>query len=125
MKKNQTNRLTKQHKKSKGVEGIFGTSAQQHDNSVNTVSKLAFKALKHDFPNLNFRYREKINKSEINQKLNSIDNRLGLTLFVENSSIKPDGGVVEVRDNEKNWKIILVSEAKHQGKDIENISKGF
>ena len=125
MKKNQTDRLTKQHEKSKGVEGIFGTSAQQHDNSVNAVSKITFKFLEENFPNLEFRYREKINKREINQKLNNVDDRLGVTLFVENSSIKPDGGIIEVKDDENRWRIILVSEAKHQGKDIENISKGI
>ena len=38
MKKNQTNRLSKQHKKSKGPKGIFGESAQKHDVSVKDVS---------------------------------------------------------------------------------------
>ena len=38
MKKNQTNRLSKQHKKSKGPKGIFGKGAQQHDVSVRDVS---------------------------------------------------------------------------------------
>src|SRR3989344_4996920 len=72
MKKNQTNRLSKQHKKSKGPNGI-----------------------------------------------------LGVTIFVEKSEIKPDGGIIEVKDKKGNWRIVLVSEAKHQGKDIENISKGI
>lgn len=125
MRKNQTDRLTKQHKKSKGAGGIFGRSAQQHNNSVKAVSKLTFELLEKDFPNLEFRYREKIGKSEINKKLKNIDNRLGVTLFVENSGIRPDGGVIEVKDKENRWRIILVSEAKHQGKDIENISKGI
>lgn len=125
MKKNQTDRLSKQHLKSKGVEGIFGISAQKHDGSVKTVSKLTFQSLKNDFPNLEFRYREKIDKNEINQKLNNVDNRLGVTIFVKNSGIKPDGGIIEVKDKENRWRIILVSEAKHLGKDIENISKGI
>ena len=43
----------------------------------------------------------------------------------ENSSIKPDGGIIEVKDDLGNWRIILVTEAKHQGKDIENIKKGI
>ena len=42
-----------------------------------------------------------------------------------NSSIKPDGGIIEVKDDKGNWRVILVSEAKHQGKDIENINKGL
>ncbi|MCY4562260.1 MAG: hypothetical protein OXC03_08215 [Flavobacteriaceae bacterium] len=31
---------------------------------------------------------------------------------------------MEVKDDDNNWRIILVSEAKHQGKDIDNIKKG-
>ena len=42
-----------------------------------------------------------------------------------NSSIKPDGGIIEVKDDNNEWRIVLVSEAKHQGKDIENIKKGI
>jgi type II restriction enzyme len=49
---------------------------------------------------------------------------LGQTLFVPNSRIKPDGGIIEVKDDNNNWRIVLVSEAKHQGKDIENIKAG-
>ena len=45
-------------------------------------------------------------------------------MFVDNASIIPDGGIIEVQDDNGNWRIILVSEAKHQGKDIENIEKG-
>lgn len=36
----------------------------------------------------------------------------------------PDGGIVEVQDDNGDWRIILVTEAKHQGKDIENIRNG-
>lgn len=125
MKKNQTDRLTIQHVKTKGVEGIFGKEAKLHDVSLNEVSKIVFEILKHSYPNLSFRYREKIQKKEINEKLNSIDKRLGITLFVKNSSIKPDGGIIEVQDENGNWRIVLVSEAKYQGKDIENIKKGI
>lgn len=124
MKKNQTDRLTVQHIKSKGVEGIFGGAAQSHDTSVNKVSKIVFEILQNSYETLSFRYREKIGKKEINEKLNAIDKRLGIILFVKNSSIKPDGGIVEVKDQNNNWRIVLVSEAKHQGKDIENIQKG-
>jgi len=124
MKKNQTDRLTVQHIKSKGVEGIFGDAAQSHDASVNEVSKIVFKILQNSYKALSFRYRQKIEKKEINEKLNAIDKRLGITLFVKNSSIKPDGGIIEVKDKEDQWRIILVSEAKHQGNDIENIKHG-
>ena len=44
---------------------------------------------------------------------------------MENSSIIPDGGIIEVKDDNGEWRIVLVSEAKHQGKDIENIRNGI
>ncbi len=39
MKKNQSTRLTTQHKKPKGVVGIFGENTKQHDISVGDVEK--------------------------------------------------------------------------------------
>lgn len=68
--------------------------------------------------------RKEIAKEEINRALQKIDPYLGQTLFVENANIKPDGGLIEVKDDNGNWRVVLVSEAKHQGKDIENIRKG-
>lgn len=73
---------------------------------------------------LKFRYRKDLSKKEINESLQKIDEYLGQTLFVESASIKPDGGIIEVQDDAGNWRVVLVSEAKHQGKDIENIRAG-
>ena len=73
---------------------------------------------------MKFRYRKDIEKREINSALKKIDPELGQTLYVENASIIPDGGIIEVKDDKGSWRVILVSEAKHQGKDIENIQKG-
>ncbi len=123
-KKNQSKRLTNQHKKSQGVVGIFGDEAKLHDITVGKISQLVIEQLQKDFPQLNFRYRTTISKEEINQILQKVDKELGQTLFVSNSSIKPDGGIIEVQDDNENWRVVLVSEAKHQGKDIENIQKG-
>ncbi|MCK9563059.1 MAG: hypothetical protein M0R02_10125 [Bacteroidales bacterium] len=36
----------------------------------------------------------------------------------------PDEGIIEVKDDNGNWRVILISEAKHQDKDIENIKNG-
>lgn len=124
MKKTQSNRLTAQHKLSHGVIGIFGEEAQQHDSDVANTSHIAQKRLEIEFPQLTFRYRKDISKSEINTALQRIDSYLGQTLFVKNSRIKPDGGIIEVKDDNGNWRVVLVSEAKHQGKDIENIRNG-
>lgn len=123
-KKTQSSRLTNQHKLSQGVIGIFGDNAKSHDLAVGEISNIVMKALKNEFPQLTFRYRKSINKSEINEALKNIDPELGQTLFVANSSIKPDGGLIEVRDDNDKWRVVLVTEAKHQGKDVDNIKKG-
>lgn len=124
-KKNQSERLTEQHKDSKGVVGIFGEEAKLHDMTVGEISHLVIKQLEIDYPQLSFRYRTSIRKEEINDALRKVDAELGQTLFVENSSIIPDGGIIEVKDDNGDWRIVLVSEAKHQGKDIENIRNGI
>ena len=123
-KKNQSSRLTNQHKESHGVVGIFGDEAKIHDATVGEISKLVIEYLKHKYPQLTFRYRASIPKEEINQTLQELDKELGQTLFVPNSSIKPDGGIIEVKDDNEKWRVVLVLEAKHQGKDIENIKQG-
>lgn len=125
MAKKQTDRLRVEKIRGQGPKEIFGENAQIHDESVNSFSKIVFETLKKDFPNLEFRFRDSIDKKEINEKLNSVDARLGVTIFVEKASIKPDGGIIEVKDKDDKWRIVLVCEAKHQGKDIENISKGI
>ncbi len=122
-KKNQSKRLTNQHKESQGVVGIFGNQAKSHDTTVGEISHLVIEQLEKEFPKLSFRYRTSIKKQEINQALKKIDSELGQTLFVSNSSIIPDGGIIEVKDDNDNWRVLLVTEAKHQGKDIENIQK--
>lgn len=123
-KKNQSVRLTTQHKESKGAIGIFGDEAKYHDMDVSDLSLIAKEFLEKEYTQLSFRYRKSVSKKEINETLRTIDPELGQTLFVEDSSIKPDGGIIEVKDDNGNWRVILVSEAKRQGKDIENIKQG-
>ncbi len=124
-KKNQSTRLTNQHKGSQGVVGIFGDDAKSHDFTVGKISKIVLSELEKEYQQLSFRHRESIKKDEINEALSKVDPELGQTLFVANSSIKPDGGIIEVRDDNGEWRIVLVTEAKHQGKDVENIKKGI
>ncbi|HEL2254907.1 TPA: restriction endonuclease [Streptococcus suis] len=123
-KKNQSSRLTNQHKASKGVVGIFGDEARTQDSAVGTISHLVKYELEQKYPKLKFRFRKSISKKEINDSLRKIDSELGQTLFNHNANIIPDGGIIEVRDDYGNWRVILVTEAKHQGKDIENIRAG-
>lgn len=124
MVRGQTNRLTSQNKIYKGAIGIFGKKAKIHDLHVKDIAKVVLETLKYEYPNLQFRHRKDLSKSEINESLKKIDTYLGQTLFVKNSSIIPDGGLIEVKDDFDEWRVILVSEAKYQGKDVENIKKG-
>lgn len=125
MSKKQAERLTNQHISSGGATGIFGEDAQTHEKSVVTASINVLKILQEENPRYKFRCRTEILKHEINEKLRSIDDRLGETLYVKESKIKPDGGVIEVLDSNGKWRVILVSEAKFQGKDVDNIKRGI
>ena len=125
MAKKQTDRLRIEKVRGQGPKEIFGENAKRHDKSVNNFSKVIFETLKNDFPHLEFRFRKSIEKKEINEKLNAVDSRLGITIFLEKAKISPDGGIIEVKDKNGKWRFVLVCEAKHQGKDIENISKGI
>ncbi len=124
-KKNQSQRLSKQHKESLGVTNIFTDEAKLHDMGVSSISKLVMQKLENEFKGLSFRHRAGITKREINSVLQGLDSELGRTLFVQSSKIKPDGGIIEVKDDDGNWRVILITEAKYQGKDIENIQKGI
>lgn len=124
MKKGQSNRLTTQQKEGQSPITIFHKDAQIHDKEVGNTSLFVIKQLEYEFPMLTFRYRKDLSKKEINEALQRIDKYLGQTLFVESASIRPDGGLIEVQDDNGNWRVVLVSEAKHQGKDIENIKEG-
>ena len=124
MKKGQSNRLTEQQKEGQGPITIFHKDAQIHDKEVGNTSLFVKKQFEFEFPMLTFRYRNTLSKKEINEALKKVDCYLGQTLFVESARIKPDGGIIEVKDDEGIWHIVLVSEAKHQGKDIENIKNG-
>ncbi|WP_120832546.1 EcoRI family type II restriction endonuclease [Helicobacter pylori] len=124
-KKNQSQRLSRQHKESLGVANIFTDEARLHDMGVSSISKLVMQKLEDEFKSLSFRHRASITKEEINSVLQGLDSELGRTLFIQSSKIKPDGGIIEVKDDDGNWRVILITEAKYQGKDIENIQKGI
>lgn len=123
--KQQSDRLTAQQKAAEGVIGIFDEEAQNHDKKVSDNSQIAMCMLQEEFPMLTFRYRKSISKQEINEALHEIDNELGQTLFLKSASIIPDGGLIEVIDDNGKWHIVVVSEAKFQGKDIDNIKAGI
>ena len=123
--KGQSRRLVIQQELAGGPVGIFGAEAKRHDLSVRNVMKIIFESLQNSSPALSFRHRSEIPKQEINRRLQEIDSNLGKVLFVQNSRIKPDGGIIEVLDNTGKYRIVLVSESKHQGNDVEKIKAGI
>jgi type II restriction enzyme len=122
--KGQALRLGIQQELGGGPLTIFGAAAQKHDLSIREVTAGVLAELAVEHPNLEFRQRDSLSKSEIHKKLTGIDPRLGQALFVASSSIRPDGAITEVKDRNGNWRVILVGESKHQGNDIEKITAG-
>ena len=123
--KGQSRRLEKQHERAGGPLGIFGEEAKLHDLSIRAVMEMITEKMKRQYPDLVFRHRKEVSKKEINDKLASVDPSLGQVLFVQRASIKPDGGIIEVKDRSGNYRVALVSESKHQGNDIEKIRAGI
>ena len=107
MKKGQSDRLTAQQKEGQGPISIFHEDAQIHDKEVGNTSLFVKSQLEFEFPMLTFRYRKDLSKKEINLALQKVDNYLGQTLFVESASIRPDGGLIEVQDDDGNWHVVL------------------
>ena len=122
--KGQALRLGIQQELGGGPLTIFGAAAQKHDMSIREVAAGVLVKLAEEFPNLEFKLRTALSKREINAKLREFDPRLGQTLFVQSASIRPDGGITEVRDRHGRWRVILVGESKHQGNDVEKILAG-
>ena len=118
-------RLRKTHTDFGGGQGIYGQEAKTHDKKTGDASKYVFNILRNAFPSHQFRHRFKLPKSEINRKLREINPQLGVTQFVGTSSVKPDGGIIEVRDVNGEWRLILVGEAKKQGTNVERIKEGL
>ena len=122
--KGQVSRLSQQHTQAGGFSGLFGLAARSHDLSTKQATILVQEMLMEQFPQLNFRIRKTLQKSEIHSVMNKLDRSLGQQLFVATANIQPDGGILEVQDKYGNWRVILVSEAKHQGNDVANILAG-
>ncbi|WP_417309848.1 EcoRI family type II restriction endonuclease [Devosia sp.] len=122
--KGQAFRLGVQQELGGGPLTIFGAAAKKHDLSIREVTAGVLIKLSEQYPHLEFQLRSALSKKQINEKLRSFDARLGQALFVESASIRPDGGIAEVKDQHGRWRVILVGESKHQGNDVEKIIAG-
>lgn len=121
---NQSNGLPQQLNVTQDVIETSENEAKSQDFTAGEISHKVYHQLALEYLNLEFRHRRSIEKKEINLALKKVDLELGQTLFVDSSTIVPDGGIIEVKDDNGNWRVILISEAKSQGKDIDNIKKG-
>lgn len=122
--KGQSRRLEKQHERAGGPKGIFGEASKRHDTRAKAVMATIVEELKKRHAGLTFHHRMEVSKKEINDRLTAIDPSLGKVLFVGNSSVKPDGGIIEVKDTSGSCRVVLVCESKHQGNDVEKIRSG-
>lgn len=121
----QSQRLSRQHEDAGGPRGTFSGPAWDHDQSIAKVMERVTDELRLEYPHVLFRHRRSIPKQEINERLAAIDARLGKVLYVKNAEIRPDGGIVEVQDRCGQYRVVLASEAKHQGNDVEKIRAGI
>ena len=94
-----------------GGRGIFNEDALGHEVGMQeSVSKLIL-VLQKEYPNIEFVWKKKITKSEIVSKVNP---KVPYRSEAETSFVSPDGGVLFIRYEEKDYPI-LISEAKKQG----------
>lgn len=122
--KGQSERLSVHKTETGGPLEIFHKLAKEHDASVKMGAQNIKTVLELENPKHEFRIRPTLYKSEINEQLKNLDKRLGKELFV-NGYIMPESGLLEVKDNNGRWRLLLIGEAKFQGKDIQNIEHGF
>ncbi len=83
-KKNQSTRLTTQHKESKGVVGIFGEEAKLHDLTVGEISNLVITQLEKEYPQLTFRFNTNLCENKFVQHKNK-------TIMLQATSIYTQG----------------------------------
>jgi type II restriction enzyme len=122
--KGQSERLSIHKTETGGPLEIFHKLAKEHDASVKQATKNIKTVLENMYPKHEFRIRPTLHKSEINKRLNELDKRLGVELFV-NGYIMPESGLLEIKDKSEKWRLLLIGEAKFQGKDIQHIEHGF
>ena len=117
-------RLRETHAGFGGGKKINQDVAKRHDSNTKEAQQLVFDNLKELFPTDCIRLIRELKKSEINQKLHDFNPQFGTFQFNPNSSIRPDGGIIEIKDDDGNWRVVLVSEAKRQGTNIHRLMEG-
>ena len=94
-----------------GGRGIFNEDASGHEDGMQESVSNLIPILQKEYPNIEFVWKKKITKREIVSKVNP---KVSYRSEVETSFVSPDGGVLFIRYEGKDYPI-LISEAKKQG----------
>jgi len=98
----------------------FSPNKSNHShNLLELATKDLLHFLKNKYGSERITHRKYLSKKEINDELNKMDPSFGISLENENSSIKPDGGLIFIDDH-----LILVSEMKKQGVNKQRLRSG-
>ena len=116
--------LSERHTRDGGGRSIFTIEAKKHDKRCTEISLLVVEDLKVNFPDLEITRWKTLYKKDIHEQLKLRDQALGTHQFHEKSHIKPDGGIIVVKKEDK-WRVILVAEAKLQGSNKGRIEGGL
>ena len=117
--------LSERARRDGGGRHFFSDAAKIHDGNTEDVAKYLVGLLSKENPHLEFSWKKKLTKIEINEKLSELHPSLGSIQFNIKSHILPDGGIIEVKGVDGKFRVVLISEAKVQGTNGRNIQKGF
>lgn len=112
-------KLQETHKKIGGGKSIFNEDAKKLEQNLSQTVKNLITELKKTFPDVEFFWDFKIDKKDIAKNIGKNDWKP----CSKKPFIKPDGGIVYAKINEKVYPI-LVSEAKKQGTNDKLMEEG-
>ena len=115
-----TDTLRKTHTKFGGGKKIFNKDALIHEIKLYDAVLEIKKNIELEYPSFNFSWRKRIYKDEIGLKVNPKS-----TYTPQSKSfVSPDGGVLFIEINGKEYPI-LISEAKKQGTNTDRLKEGL
>lgn len=113
-------KLRKTHTEFRGGQHIFNSEALKHELNLKETVLFLKEELERMYPHFMFTWKQKLMKIEIAKKIN-----INTSYTSQSKSfVKPDGGILSVIINEKEYPI-LISEAKKQGTNTDRITEGL
>jgi len=111
-------KLRETHTKLGGGKNIFNKIAKGQEAVVSDCVDQVIDEVQKEYPDLEFRRKDILKKTEIAEALNN-----GYRPENDKSFVKPDGGIIEVKIG-KSWYPLLISEMKKQGTNQEREKEG-